>query len=485
MAEHFPLMVPGAATSGARHEVRAPYDGSLLGTVDHAGADAVEKAIATAYALFRDRRNWLGPAKRIEILRRAAALMEGEAEALALGAAREGGKPLMDSRVEVRRAIDGLVSCAEMLRTEGGHVVPMNINAASANRTAFTQHEPIGVVAAVSAFNHPVNLIVHQVGPAIAAGCPFIVKPAADTPLSCFRVVSLLRRAGLPEEWGQAFLAEREVSERLVTDARVGFFSFVGSARVGWVLRSKLAAGTRCSLEHGGAAPALVAEDADLEDALPKLVKGGFYHAGQVCVSVQRIFVHRSIADDFTKRLAERVLKLKVGDPALPDTEVGPMIREGEVKRVASWIEEAVQRGAKLIAGGKVLGNNCYAPTVLWDPPQDCRVSREEVFGPLVCVYPYDDIEQAIAIANSLPWAFQASVFTRDLDRALHAFHHLDGSAIMVNDHTAFRVDWMPFAGLRQSGLGVGGIPYTWRDMQIDKMCVLSHNDAVHYSNRP
>jgi len=485
MAEHFPMMVPGAASNGARREVRSPYDGGLLGTVDVAGADAVEKALATAYALFRDRSRWLPVAKRIEILRRAAVLMEREAESLALGAAREGGKPLVDSRVEVRRAIDGIVSCAEVLRTDGGGVVPMDLNAASKDRIAFTQHEPIGVVAAVSAFNHPVNLIVHQVGPAVAAGCPFIVKPAADTPLSCFRVVKLLHEAGLPEEWGQALLAEREESERLVTDSRVGFFSFIGSARVGWALRAKLAPGTRCSLEHGGAAPAVVAADADLDDALPKLVKGGFYHAGQVCVSVQRIFVARRIADDFSRRLAERVSKLKVGDPSLPDTEVGPLIRESEVRRVASWIDEAVQRGTKVLTGARVLDHNCYAPTVLWDPPQDCRVSREEVFGPLVCVYPYDDLSQAIATANALPWAFQAAVFTQDLDVAMHAFRHLDGSAIMVNDHTAFRVDWMPFAGLRQSGLGVGGIPYTWRDMRVEKMCVVAQKPAHSYSNRP
>jgi acyl-CoA reductase-like NAD-dependent aldehyde dehydrogenase len=485
MAEHFSLMVPGAAPSGAKKEVRSPYDGSLLGTVDLGGMDAVETALATAHALFRDRSRWLAPSQRIDILRRTAALMEEQAQELALGAAREGGKPLADSRVEVRRAIDGVLSCVECLRTDAGRVIPMNLNAASMNRIAFTQHEPIGVVTAVSAFNHPVNLIVHQVCPAIAAGCPFIVKPSADTPLACFRVVQLLREAGLPEAWGQALLAEREVAERLVTDPRVAFFSFVGSARVGWGLRSKLAPGARCSLEHGGAAPVLVVEDADLDDALPKLVKGGFYHAGQVCVSVQRIFVHRTIAEDFARRLAERVAKLKVGDPALPDTEVGPLIRESEAKRVAAWIDEAVQRGARVLTGGRALDHNCYAPTVLWDPPQDCRVSREEVFGPLVCVYPYDDLMKAIGIANSLPWAFQAAVFTRDVGVAMRAFHHLDGSAIMINDHTAFRVDWMPFAGLRQSGLGVGGIPYTWRDMQIEKMCVAAQIPPHSYSNRP
>jgi hypothetical protein len=299
----------------------------------------------------------------------------------------------------------------------------------------------------VSAFNHPVNLIVHQVMPAVAAGCPFIVKPSADTPLSCLRVVALLHEAGLPPEWGQAMLVERDVAEALVTDARTAFFSFVGSARVGWALRAKLAPGARCSLEHGGAAPVIVEPDAVLETALPAIVKGGFYHAGQVCVSVQRVYAHRRIADEVARRLAEMAAKLRVGDPTKAETEVGPLIREGEVKRVASWVDEAVQAGAKLLTGGRALGNNCYAPTVLLDPPDSARVSREEVFGPVVCVYAYDDIAEAFARANALPYSFQAAVFTQDIDQAMRAYHHLDASAVMVNDHTAFRVDWMPFAG--------------------------------------
>ena len=224
---------------------------------------------------------------------------------LAIEAAREGGKPLLDSRVEIERAIDGVNNCIECMRSAAGREIPMGINAASKQRLAMTHREPIGVVVAVSAFNHPVNLIVHQVGPAIAAGCPVIIKPAEDTPLSCFRFVALLRQAGLPEEWCQALVVnDLEVASRLVTDARVGFFSFIGSAAVGWMLRSKLAPGTRCALEHGGAAPVIVAADADLDAALPLIAKGGFYHAGQVCVSVQRVYCHRSIARKLAERLA-------------------------------------------------------------------------------------------------------------------------------------------------------------------------------------
>ena len=350
----------------------------------------------------------------------------------------------------------------------------MGINSASAGRLAMTHREPIGVVVAVSAFNHPLNLIVHQVGPAIAAGCPVIVKPAEDTPLSCFRFVQLLYEAGLPEAWCQALVvADLDVASQLVTDTRVGFFSFIGSARVGWMLRSKLAPGTRCALEHGGAAPVIVHADADLDDALPLLAKGGFYHAGQVCVSVQRIYAHASIARDVAKRLATLAEQLVIGDPTLAETEVGPLIRHAEVERVDEWVQEAVTAGAQLLCGGKRLSDSCYAPTVLFNPPDDVRVSQQEIFGPVICVYDFEDVDQAVARANALPFAFQAAVFTGNIDAALNGYRRLDASAVMVNDHTAFRVDWMPFAGLRQSGLGTGGIPYTFEDMQVEKLLVM------------
>lgn len=461
------------ATSARMKEVRAPFDGALIATLPTAGEAEVEQALAAAYALFRNRDAWLAPARRIQILRKAAAMMEERAEALALEAAREGGKPLLDSRVEVARAIDGVLHCAEVLRAEAGHVIPMGINAASARRYAFTQSEPIGVVVAVSAFNHPLNLIVHQVGPALAAGCPAIVKPAGDTPLSCQRFVEILHEAGLPSDWCRALVIDdTALATKLVTDRRVGFFSFIGSARVGWMLRSKLAPGTRCALEHGGVAPAIVAADADLDAAVPKLVKGGFYHAGQVCVSVQRIFAHRSIADTLAKRIAVAARKLKVGDPTSAETEVGPLIRHAEVERVGAWVREAIDGGAGLLCGGKALSASCYEPTLLLEPPANAKVSTEEVFGPVVCVYAYDDLDEAIKRANALPVAFQAAVFTRDHATAMRAYTRLDASAVMLNDHTAFRVDWMPFAGLRESGLGVGGIPHTFRDMQIEKMFV-------------
>ena len=240
--EHFPLMAAGATGGNADKTVTAPYDGSVIGSLAVADRDAIEMALANAAALHRDRDRWLSPAARIKILDRTAEIMAERAETLAVAAAREGCKPLIDSRVEVARAIDSLRICIETLRTEGGAVIPMNVTDSSLNRLAVTRHEPIGVVVAVSAFNHPLNLIAHQVGPAVAVGCPVIVKPAEDTPLSCLRFVQILREAGLPEEWCQVVVtSRREDAEALVVDPRVAMFSFIGSAQVGWYLRSKLA----------------------------------------------------------------------------------------------------------------------------------------------------------------------------------------------------------------------------------------------------
>jgi len=474
-AEHFPLMIPGAAASDhSPVHVRSPYDGSLIATVATANAEAVEQALHNAAALFADRGGWLPVPERIAILERAVELMQDQAEALAVEAAREGGKPLVDSHIEMARCIDSIRICINTLRTDSSHPPPMGLNAASQQHIAMMSKEAIGVVVAVSAFNHPLNLIAHQVGPAIATGCPVIIKPAQDTPLSCARLVRIFHQAGLPEAWCQFILPESHtLAEALATDDRVAFFSFIGSAKVGWHLRSRLAAGTRCALEHGGVAPVIVAADADLGSALPGLMKGAFYHAGQVCVSVQRIFAHASIARQLAGRMAELAQKLIVGDPVAEATEIGPLIRSAEVDRVASWVQEAVDSGAELLCGGEMLAHHCYAPTVLYDPAADAKVSVAEVFGPVVCIYPFEDIDEAIAIANGLDVKFQASVYSRDIDTAMRTASRLAASAVMINEHTAFRVDWMPFAGLRRSGLGVGGIPFTMHDMQIDKMIVL------------
>src|SRR3984957_12400061 len=454
------------------YQVVQAYDRALIKEIPADDAAALETKLAAAFRLRKDRDGALKPHQRSAILIRASVLLGERLDAFARLIAREGGKPLTDARIEAVRAVDGLRDAADEIRNFAGREIPMGLTPASDGRWAFTTREPIGVVAAISVFNHPLNLIVHQVAPAIAVGCPVIVKPAAPTPLCCLELVALLREAGLPEPWCQTFVTEdNALSERLATDPRVAFLSFIGSARVGWYLRSKLPPGTRCALEHGGAAPVVIDRSAKLERIIEPIVEGGYYHAGQVCVSVQRIYVHTDLAAEFLDRFAARVAALRVGDPLLPETEVGPLLLPREATRVSAWVEEAVAGGAQLIGGGR-RSDTTLTPAILVEPANEAKVSQLEIFGPVTCVYGFEALDDAVEIANSLPFAFQASVFSTDIGPALRAAKRLDASAVMINDHTAFRTDWMPFAGRRQSGYGVGGIRPTMDEMSEEKMLV-------------
>ncbi|MBM86265.1 MAG: hypothetical protein CMM47_09615 [Rhodospirillaceae bacterium] len=286
---------------------------------------------------------------------------------------------------------------------------------------------------------------------------------------------SIMEEAGLPEGWIEIVnTANSDVATKLVTDSRVRFFSFIGSGGVGWRLRSQLAPGVRCALEHGGVAPVIVASDADVEKAVTALTKGGFYHAGQVCVSVQRIFAHESVYDELVEGITANAKTLTVGDPTSDKTEVGPIISHREADRVGQWVDEAVSGGATLAVGGVRLSDSTYSPTVLLNPPADSKVSRQEIFGPVVAIFKVSSVEQGISLANNIEFAFQSSIFTNDIDQAFFAFKRLNASAVMVNDHTAFRTDWMPFAGLGPSGLGIGGMPHTMHEMQYEKMMVVN-----------
>ncbi|SVA48180.1 uncharacterized protein METZ01_LOCUS101034 [marine metagenome] len=451
-------------------KVRSPYDGHLIKEVDLDDETRIEQALTTAEEL--EQKKPLPIPERISILNKTADLVEAKAEEFARQSAEEGGKPLIDSRIELTRAVQGIREAANSIGQLTGHEIPMNLTPSSMNRMAFTTREPIGIVAAISAFNHPFNLIVHQVIPGVAVGCPVIVKPARTTPLSCLNLVNSLYEAGLPKEWVQVIICKGSQAEKFATDPRVSFLTFIGSGKVGWGLRSKLAEGARCALEHGGAAPVIVEPDADIDDALPLLAKGGFYHAGQVCVSVQRIFVHEDIVESFSSKLVAIAKNLVVGDPTDEKTEVGPLIEEGEVDRIHNWVEEAKAAGGKILTGGNKIGNTCYEPTIILNPPYDINVSQCEIFGPVINIYSYKNRNEAIKFANDVPFAFQAAVFTNDINAALESAKDLNAAAIMINDHTAFRVDWMPFAGRKSSGLGVGGILPSMIEMTEEKLIV-------------
>ena len=451
-------------------KVRAPYDGHLIKEIDLDGDTRIEEALTIADELLQKKP--LPIPERISILNKTADLVEAKAEEFARQSAEEGGKPLIDSRIELTRAVQGIREAANSIGQLTGHEIPMNLTPSSMNRMAFTTREPIGIVAAISAFNHPFNLIVHQVIPGVAVGCPVIVKPARTTPLSCLNLVNCLYKAGLPKEWVQVIICKGSQAEKFATDPRVSFLTFIGSGKVGWSLRSKLAEGARCALEHGGAAPVIVEPDADIDDALPLLAKGGFYHAGQVCVSVQRIFVHEDIVESFSSKLVAIAKNLVVGDPTDEKTEVGPLIEEGEVDRIHNWVEEAKAAGGKILTGGNKIGKTCYEPTIILNPPYDINVSQCEIFGPVINIYSYKNRNEAIKFANDVPFSFQAAVFTNDINSALESAKDLNAAAIMINDHTAFRVDWMPFAGRKSSGLGVGGILPSMIEMTEEKLIV-------------
>jgi acyl-CoA reductase-like NAD-dependent aldehyde dehydrogenase len=455
--------------------ILSPFDQSKVGSIELENEIQLEQKIQCGKNLSAKFPQGLPKKDRIEILSRLIDLMKKQIEKLAVLAASEGGKPIADSRVEVLRAINGVELSRDYIEQISGTEIPMNLNAASQNRSAYTLKEPIGLVVAISAFNHPLNLIVHQVVTAFAAGCPVIVKPDLRTPLSCLRLLELMTEAGVPNGWCQSFICENQLAEKLACDSRVNFMSFIGSAKIGWYLRSKLSPGTRCALEHGGLAPVIVDADADFTAMIPALAKGSFYHAGQVCVSTQRIYVHQSIVEKFCAELKIVAEKMKVGNQLLEETEVGPIISKQEIQRIDQWVKEAIEEGAALITGGETILESCYKPTILLNPSEKSKISTHEIFGPVVAIYTYQNVDEAIQKANNTVYHFQASVFSKNTTNALEIANQLNASAVMINDHTAFRVDWMPFAGRDQSGLGVGGIKYSIQDLLQDKLIVMKN----------
>jgi acyl-CoA reductase-like NAD-dependent aldehyde dehydrogenase len=455
-------------------KITAPFDNKTIKEISYASSSEVEKAVEIAFQTHKNMDERLPKYKIIQIFQKLIHLMTDQKESIIELAAKEGGKPWVDTQIEVDRAIHGIHIAINEIENLSGTQIPMGHTKSSENRLAFTTLEPRGVVLAISAFNHPVNLIVHQVIPAIAAGCPVIIKPASTTPLSCINLINLLYRAGLPEKQCQVLIATNKDAEKVVSDRRISFLTFIGSGKVGWRLRTLTAPGVHCALEHGGAAPVIVEKDADIDKMIPSLLKGGYYHAGQVCVSVQRIYVHESIIDEVLKKFTPRVKKLIVGDPLSRNTEVGPLIAPKEVDRVEQWVNEAEQSGGEILCGGKRISDTLYEPTIILNPHEDTKVSTKEIFGPVVCFYTFSSLDNAIKRANALPYSFQAAIFTQDINKAFYAVQELKAEAVMVNDHTAFRVDWMPFGGSEQSGLGTGGIGYSIKDMTREKLMVFN-----------
>lgn len=460
--------------SGQTLDIINPSTGKLIQSLPTDTMESVKNKLTKSYALHTQPDHHLKLHERIECLEKLIhLLLEQKKDVLSL-MIQEGGKPWADSEVEFDRAVQGIRIAIATVSEHTGSNIPLGSHASSALYSANTRVFPRGVVLAFSAFNHPLNLVIHQVIPAFATGCPCIVKPAPDTPLSCLALIKLMHSAGIPKDYIQSVItSDNDIAGALVESEKIAFFSFIGSAKVGWMLRSRLQPGVRCALEHGGCAPSIVTSNADIDEAAKAITRGAFYHAGQVCVSTQKVYVEKSIANTFIKTLSSNVSKLIVGDAANQSTDVGPLIRPTEATRINEWIKEAVEMGAERIGSEGTLAPNFCQPTILVEPPQEAKVSSQEIFGPVVCVYTYENFEDALSLMNSDDFAFQASIFSHDIKEIQRAFDVVDTAALMANEHTAFRDDAMPFAGLKKSGLGVGGIPYTIEEMQFEKMLVV------------
>jgi acyl-CoA reductase-like NAD-dependent aldehyde dehydrogenase len=450
-------------------EVRSPYDSSVVGRVPEARAGETRRALEAAE---QSMRKPLPAHERAAILDRVAASLTDRHDEVARTICAEAGKPMKAARIEAQRAVSTYTMAAVEARKLAGDVVPMDAAPAGVGKLGLTLRLPIGVVGAISPFNFPLNLVAHKIAPALAAGCAVVVKPASATPLSALLLAELETEAGLPPGWLNVVCGPAsEIGDVLVDDERVKLITFTGSVPIGWKLRER-APRKRVNLELGNATPVIVAGDADLDDAASRLAGNAFSFAGQSCISVQRIYVERSVHDAFLERFLPLVEALEVGDPSDEETDVGPVISEKERDRVLAWIEEARAAGAKVLTGGAV-DDDLLQPTVIGDPPSDSKVACEEVFGPVCSVTPYDSLDEAIALANSTRFGLQAGIFTRDITSALRAARELEFGGVTVNEAPTFRADQMPYGGVKDSGNTREGPAYAVQEMTEERLVVL------------
>lgn len=471
--EKFPLKIKGSS-GGELNEVKSPYNGETIAVVAQADEPAIKQAIAQAKECFDNVMRKLPAYKRSEILAKAAKLLGERHEEFARTIALEGGKPIKDARIEVSRAIMTFTIASEEALRLDGEQIAMDRQPGNEGRVGIIMREPIGVIGAITPFNFPLNLVAHKLAPAIASGCTVVLKPASQTPVSSLKLAEVLHDAGLPE--GALILAPCRGSKghALVSDPRIALLTFTGSQEVGWRMRSEIAPGTRIILELGGNAGLVVHNDADINTAARAAARGGYVNAGQTCISVQRVYVQEQAYDQFVKTFVEHVKNMKCGDPLDETVDVGPMIDKGSVDKTAEWIEDAVKGGAKLLAGGKKLSNNVLEPTVLVDTKHDHSVVCQEVFGPVVSVMKYKDIDEAIAKMNDSRYGLQAGVFTQNLEIAFKAARLIDAGGVMVNDAPTFRADHMPYGGRKESGVGLEGVKYAISEMTQPKFICLN-----------
>ena len=466
--EH-PMLIGGrAVTTGTPRHLELPYDGTAVGTVFDAASAQVDAAISAAAAAARTMREMTLDA-RSTILRKAGDRMESRRDEVALAVSSETGKPIREARLEVDRAVTTLLVSAEEAHRLCGEVVPMDAAAAGKGRWAMTVREPVGIVAAITPFNFPLNLSVHKIGPALAAGNTVVHKPASTTPLSALLLAEILRECGLPDGALNVVTGPGgAIGGQLVTDARVAMVTFTGSVEVGVGIRN-LAGMKKVTLEMGANSALIVERDADLDQAVPRAVIGSFANSGQVCISVQRIFVERSIRNEFLERMEAATRKLVIGHPHQPATEISSLITVKDAERVEGWIEEARRAGAVLVTGG-TRRRATIEPAILTDVPPRVSLSCREVFGPVVAVNSYHTLDEAIALVNDSDYGLQAGIYTRDLGKAFHAAREVRVGGFLINEVPSYRLDHMPYGGVKMSGTGREGPRYAIREMTEPKL---------------
>lgn len=450
-----------------------PYTNDVYARVPLAGPDPMERAIAAAADVFETTRA-LPTWRRVDLLMAIVEAIRRQAEDLALTMVRESGKPLRFARGEVDRAIQTFTLSADVARGLGGEVIPADLQPRTEGYVSLYRRFPIGPVSAISPFNFPLNLVAHKLGPAFAAGNPVVLKPPMQAPVTALRLARICFDAGLPERALSVVHSVPAVAESLATDARFKVLSFTGSARVGWHLKD-IAGKKRVLLELGGNAGAVVHEDADLEWTAERCALGAFAAAGQVCIKVQRLLVHRRIYDRFVDLFLAAARALQVGDPIDDGTVVGPMIDSDNADRVMEWIGAAVDDGAQVLTGGGRHGN-VIEPTVLAATHPEMRVERDEIFGPAVTIRPYDDFEEALRLTNQSVYGLQAGIFTHDLRLAWQAYHALEVGGVIVNDYPMLRVDNFPYGGIKESGFGREGPAFAVEEMTELKALVINLN---------
>ena len=458
-------------TAGEPALVRSPYNGSVVGSVSLAGAAHVEQAVAAAVRDFVVTRK-LPAYERRRILTGIAQAIAARKGEFARTIALEAGKPIRTARAEVERAVFTFTVAAEEATRIGGEVLPLDLQPSTAGRWGMVRRFPLGPILAITPFNFPLNLVAHKLAPAIAAGCPVVLKPAPQTPLTALLLAECVQGTGWPKGALHVLPLSNDDAARLVRDDRLKMLTFTGSTAVGWALKAQ-AGKKKVLLELGGNAGVIVHSDAEIEYAAERCVAGGFSYAGQSCIAAQRILVHRSIFDRFVAAFLERVRRLATGDPLDEHTDVGPLIRESDAVRVLEWVDEAVRGGAKVLCGGTRRGP-VVQPTVLTGTSATMHVNCAEVFGPVKTVEPYDDFDAALRAVNDSPFGLHAGIFTRDARLLFKAYDELEVGGVVAGDVPTFRIDHMPYGGIKDSGFGREGLRYAIEEMTEPKLLVLA-----------